>query len=242
MPAGEPERRARSAARSRGRGRARASRPSTGPKHSVRWNHEPRPHADTDARRPEVAASSSSAARLDEPRLARVERGQRPQRAVRRRRGSAGPSSSPGRSAGPTRSAAHGVGEPGAGTRVVVAPTPRRSPGWPRSTSVRRGRTPSGRGRAIARSRSAAAVTTMAFLPLVSASRRRAGSPVEEQRGGVVRAGEHDGVDRRVGDERATDARRRGRRRTAPRRGGRRPPTAGRRARRDAVRRSRVPA
>ena len=165
---------------------------------------EPRAGADAEADagrpRPVVAAD---ARRLDEPRLAGVEHrqaaakhraGRGDQRSHRRRR--------VGRPAHAQR--AHGLGEPPqercrrarSGSRISRLAAEHFWPAWPKAE-----RTMS----PIARSTSAAPVTTIAFLPLVSASSRSARLPVEEHPGGGVGPGEHDGVDRRVRDQSPAD-------------------------------------
>ena len=112
---------------------------------------EPRARADADAHagRPEPVVDP---ARLDQPLLAVVERreraGQRSRRRVDHRadhRRQVG-----GR---PDAQAAHGVGQAAAERADRRTAAPRRSPGSPPSTSGRRGRTPSGRGRAGRRRR-----------------------------------------------------------------------------------------
>ena len=122
--------------------------------------------------------------------------------------------------------AAHRVGAGAPGSAGRRTPRPRRWRGWPPSTSGRRDRTPSARGRGSRASRSAAAVITSAFLPLVSAMQAQRGLPVEEQPRGVVGAGEHDGVDVRMGDEALADVVVRAAARTAARRQVRRRPSS----------------
>ena len=193
------------------RSRARIT-PSTGPKHSVWWNHDPRsrpaarrassagwPPGSRAPRRDPAARGSTS---HDSP---VVEPGQRPEQGVARRPDQRRRSSSPGRR--PRRPAALRTASASRSRKsdVVVDRRRRRSPGWRPSTSGRRGRTPSARCRGSRRRCRPTAVTTMAFLPLVSASRWSRGFHAEEQLRGVVGAGEDHGVDVVVGDQPAAD-------------------------------------
>ena len=65
-------------------------------------------------------------------------------------------------------------------------------PAWPKAELTRS---------FTARSRSALGVTTIAFLPLVSAEQRQVGAEGAEQLRGLEGAGEDQPVDQRVGDQ-----------------------------------------
>ena len=172
MPLVSPNGCALASAMASSRSAARIS-PSTGPKHSVRWKNEP-------GRTPSLMPGDQSArsrldlARLEQPLLARVERGQRPAQRLAGRLGQRRDA------ARRIPRAAHGearrrVARAGGGRPGRRRPPPRRWPGWPPSTSARRGRRPSAPGRGWPGRGPPSAVTMIAFLPLVSAKSGRSG-------------------------------------------------------------------
>ena len=107
----------------------------------------PGPHAEAHAGCPQPAGVvERPRARRATTRRGRARASARAQRARRRGDQRADHRGQVGRRA--DAQAAHGVGEPVAERRRRRTAAPRRWPGWPPSTSARRARTPSGRGRA----------------------------------------------------------------------------------------------
>ena len=212
------------------RRRARIS-PSTGPKHSVRWNHEPGFDPDPHAGAPQVPGRVEGSG-LDEPRLARFEAVE----GARARRSLGGPISGPtvvglgipgGTAPRGSRRRRRAGGGIGASRRVRRRGWPglrplHFCPAWPNADRTRS---------CTARSMSACGVMTRAFFPDVSAKSRIVDVPRPEQVCRLRRSGEDDGVanldgpspGRAVGRRRRTRRDRRGGRRRRARRGSIRP-------------------
>ena len=177
--------------------------PSTGPKHSVGGTtSRGRRRA---SRRGTTAAPRRRAGAAHEPRLARVERGQRPQQLAASAGSMRGPTAVPRSVAGPTRrdATASASWRRSRSTRPAE-PTRMSSDGGGAllaGVPERRLRTTS----ATARSTSADGVTTSAFLPDVSARTSQVGPPAGEQPGRLDGPGEHDAGDVRVRDQPPAD-------------------------------------